>query len=125
MDGEKEPDILSAGVSIRVCARMCGMDRQGMRIRAFLGEGTAGAKLPVRGRKKPMWLEPVTEGESGIRRGERGNGVRAGRAHLPVTDGSSGQVGFKVPTSIQSLSPAYFQKRGPRCPRVSGSLPRG
>lgn len=67
----------------------------------------------------------MTEGESGIRRGERGNGVRAGRAHLPVTDGSSGQVGFKVLTSIQNLSPAYFQKRGPRCPRVSGSLPRG
>lgn len=58
MDGEKEPDILSAGVSIRVCARtslahMCGMDRQGMRIRAFLGEETAGAKLPVRGERNP------------------------------------------------------------------------
>ena len=125
LDGEKEPDILSVGVSIRVCARTSLAHMCGMRIRAFLGEGTAGAKLPVRGREKPTWPEPVTEGESGIRRGERGNGVRAGRAHLPVTDRSSGQVGFKGLTSIQSLSPASFQKRGPRCPRVSGSLPRG
>ena len=34
-------------------------------------------------------------------------------------------MGFKVFTSIQSLSPAYFQKRGPRCPRGLGNFPRG
>ena len=68
LNGEKEPDILSAaGVYIHVCActflaHMCGMDSQRMRVRAFLDEGTARAKLPMRGRKKPTWPEPVTEG---------------------------------------------------------------
>lgn len=67
LNGEKEPDILSAGVYIHVCActflaHTRGMDRQRMRVRAFLDEGTARAKLPVRGRKKPTWPEPVTEG---------------------------------------------------------------
>lgn len=124
LNGEKEPDILSAGMYISVCActflaHTCGVDRQRMRVSTFLDEGSAGAKLPTRGRKKPTWPEPVKEGETGVRRGERGNGARTGRAHLPVIDGSSGQVGFKVLTSIQSLSPAYFQKSGPRCPRGS------
>lgn len=79
----------------------------------------------LRDRKKPMWLEAVTRGRQGEPEMREEMEPEKGSVAYGRPDQSSEQVGFKVPTLMESLSPTRSRKRETQMPKRVRMSPEG